>query len=164
MHDLTHLDPAGRATMVDVSAKPETQRFARAQAVVRLSAQAFQQVAGGRGPKGDLFPTASLAGIQAAKRCSELVPLCHPLRLTNVQVTVAPEAARDSFVIEARVAALDRTGVEMEAMTAASVAALTLYDMIKAVDRFAVIERVQLMEKDGGKSGHVVRPGDQERT
>jgi len=158
MDHLTHLDDAGRPTMVDVSRKAETPRLARARGRVRLSPEVFEGVAGGQGPKGDVFTTARLAGIQAAKRTSDLIPLCHPLRLTDVGVSITPEPATSSLVIEAEVAAIDRTGVEMEALTAVAVAALTVYDMIKAVDRFAVIERLELVEKSGGKSGRVVRP------
>jgi cyclic pyranopterin phosphate synthase len=158
MEPLTHLDESGRPCMVDVTRKPETARLARARGRVRLSPEVFEGVAGGQGPKGDVFTTARLAGIQAAKRTGELIPLCHPLRLTDVAVSVLPDARASALVIEAEVSAVDRTGVEMEAMTAVAVAALTVYDMIKAVDRFAVIERIELVEKSGGKSGRVVRP------
>lgn len=158
MDQLTHLDDSGRPTMVDVTRKTETPRLARARGRVKLSPDVFEGVAGGQGPKGDVFTTARLAGIQAAKRTSELIPLCHPLRLTDVTVSITPEPATSTLVLEATVAAVDRTGVEMEALTAVAVAALTVYDMIKAVDRFAVIERLELVEKSGGKSGRVVRP------
>jgi cyclic pyranopterin phosphate synthase len=154
MEKLTHLDDAGRPTMVDVTRKDETARVARARGRVRLSPEVFSAVSGGGGPKGD----ARLAGIQGAKRTSDLIPLCHPLRLTDVSVAITPDAATASLIIEAQASAFDRTGVEMEALTAVAVAALTVYDMVKAVDRFAVIERLELVEKSGGKSGRVVRP------
>ena len=158
MDRLTHLDESGRPTMVDVTHKDETPRVARARGRVRLSAEVFPAVAGGQGPKGDVLTTARLAGIMGAKRTSELIPLCHPLRLTDVSVVLSPDAATTSVLIEAQASTVDRTGVEMEALTAVAVAALTVYDMVKAVDRFAVIERLELVEKSGGKSGRVVRP------
>lgn len=156
--DLTHLDESGRPTMVDVTRKPETARMARARGRVRLSPEVFAGVADGQGPKGDVFTTARLAGIMGAKRTADLIPLCHPLRLTDVSVSVTPDPASTSLILESEVSTVDRTGVEMEALTAVAVAALTVYDMIKAVDRFAVIERLELLEKSGGKSGRVVRP------
>lgn len=143
--------------MVDVSAKPETARMARAEGFVCLSPEALAAVQAGGGPKGDAFTTARLAGIHAAKRCADLIPLCHPLRLTDVHVRLEALADRGEVRVEAVVRAVDRTGVEMEAMTAAAVACLTLYDMIKAVDKLAVIRNIRLLEKLGGKSGHVRR-------
>jgi cyclic pyranopterin monophosphate synthase len=157
MDRLTHFDEDGAPTMVDVTPKTETARMARARGRVRLSPDVLEQVAEGYGPKGDLFTTARLAGIHGAKRCSDLIPLCHPLRITDVSVSIQARKDLGVLEIEAVVRAFDRTGVEMEAMTACSVAALTVYDMVKAVDRFASIERVELMEKLGGKSGHVRR-------
>ncbi len=157
MDRLTHFNDEGVPTMVDVTPKAETARMARARGRVRLSPEVLSQVAEGYGPKGDLFTTAQLAGIQGAKRCAELIPLCHPLRITDVSVTITADTASSALQIESVVRAFDRTGVEMEAMTACSVAALTVYDMVKAVDRFASIESIELIEKSGGKSGHVRR-------
>lgn len=149
---LSHLDETGAARMVGVGAKPETARGAVAEASVRLSAAGFAAVRDASGPKGDALSVARLAGIQAAKRTADLIPLCHPLRLTGV--TVEAELHEPVVQFRAQVEAVDRTGVEMEALVAANVAALTLYDMVKAVDRAAVIETVRLREKWGGKSGH----------
>ena len=140
--------------MVAVDAKPETHRTATAQATVRMGPAALAAVRDGT-PKGDALQVARLAGIQAAKKTADLIPLCHPLRLTHISVHAERDDAAGVVRIEARVEAVDRTGVEMEALTAATVAALTLYDMVKAVDRAAVIERVAVVEKTGGRSGHV---------
>lgn len=160
---LTHFDAAGAPHMVDVTPKGETERLARARARVRLQAATRRLIDQGVVAKGDVLGVARLAGIMATKRTHELIPLCHPLRLTAVELTLATadgERPEEAFVvIEALVRARDRTGVEMEALTAASVAALTVYDMIKAVDRWTTIERVELLEKRGGKSGDLRRPG-----
>jgi cyclic pyranopterin phosphate synthase len=150
---LTHLDAQGRANMVDVSDKALTVREAVAEALVRMRPQTLQMITQGDHPKGDVFAVARIAGIQAAKKTSDLIPLCHPLMLTSVKVELAPEGA-DAVRITARCKLTGQTGVEMEALTAASVAALTIYDMCKAVDRGMVIESVRLLEKVGGKSGH----------
>jgi cyclic pyranopterin phosphate synthase len=156
---LTHVDEAGRARMVDVAPKPETARVARARATVRLQPSTLQAIESGGAPKGDVLAVARVAGIQAAKRTHELIPLCHPLRLTGIEVRF--EARREgeaaAIEIEATVKAFDRTGVEMEALVAASTAALTIYDMVKALDRGLVVERVELVEKLGGRSGHFVK-------
>ena len=152
---LTHLDAQGRANMVDVSDKALTVREAVAEALVRMRPQTLQMITQGDHPKGDVFAVARIAGIQAAKKTSDLIPLCHPLMLTSVKVELAPEGA-DAVRITARCKLTGQTGVEMEALTAASVAALTIYDMCKAVDRGMVIESVRLLEKVGGKSGHFV--------
>jgi cyclic pyranopterin phosphate synthase len=149
---LTHLDARGRARMVDVSAKPETVRTARAQAVVRMQADTLALLVSGKAPKGDVLAVARIAGIQAAKRTPELIPMCHHVQLTGVTVELTPRAG-DELLIEAEARAKDRTGVEMEALTAASIAALTVYDMLKSVDRAMVIDGVCLLEKTGGKSG-----------
>lgn len=150
---LTHLDSQGRAHMVDVTEKAVTSREAVAQARIRMLPQTLRMIVDGEHPKGDVFAVARIAGIQAAKKTSDLIPLCHPLMLTSVKVELRAEGA-DSVVIEARCKLAGQTGVEMEALTAASVAALTIYDMCKAVDRGMVIESVRLLEKLGGKSGH----------
>lgn len=148
---LTHVDAAGQAIMVDISGKAVTRRRAVAESFVRLSRKAMTLIAGGRLPKGDALATARLAGIMAAKKTPELVPLCHPLLLTHVEVRA--EMRKTGVRFEASVACAGPTGVEMEALTAASVAALTLYDMVKAVEKGAIIEQIRLLEKSGGKSG-----------
>lgn len=148
---LSHVDSRGRARMVDVSAKVPTTRKASAEAVVRLSPLAMAFIAQEKLPKGNAIETARVAGIMAAKRTPDLIPLCHPLALTHVDVIAEPSEAGIRFV--SVVACSGPTGVEMEALTAVSVAALTLYDMIKSVDREAVIEKICLLEKSGGKSG-----------
>jgi cyclic pyranopterin phosphate synthase len=149
---LTHLDEQGAARMVDVGAKPVTVRTAVAEARVRMLPATLALITEGRMPKGDVFAVARIAGIQAAKKTSDLIPLCHPLMLSAVQVELQAEAP-DAVRITATCRLAGQTGVEMEALTAASVAALTLYDMCKAVDRGMVIEQVRLLEKTGGKSG-----------
>jgi cyclic pyranopterin phosphate synthase len=151
--ELTHLDAGGRARMVDVGAKPPTQRSARAQAVVTVSPQTARAVVRGDGPKGDVIAVARIAGIQAAKRTSELIPLCHPLALSYVGVDITVDEAEQRVLVTAEARTVGPTGVEMEALTAASVAALTVYDMIKAIERGAQISAVRLLEKAGGKSG-----------
>ena len=148
---LSHLDDSGRARMVDVGAKPESDRRARARAVVRMSAETASLVADGDAPKGDVLGTARLAGIQAAKRTDELIPLAHPLPLTFVDVEAEVDRGGTvTITAEARTTA--KTGVEMEAMTACAVAALTVYDMVKGVERGVVIEAVTLLEKTGGRN------------
>lgn len=149
---LTHLDSQGRANMVDVSDKALTVREAVAEALVRMRPETLQMISQGEHPKGDVFAVARIAGIQAAKKTSDLIPLCHPLMLTSVKVELRAEGT-DAVRITARCKLTGQTGVEMEALTAASVAALTIYDMCKAVDRGMVIEGVRLLEKVGGKSG-----------
>ena len=153
---LSHVDGAGNARMVDVSAKDASVRRARASATVRLSAVADQRFREGNLPKGSPVEVIRVAAMQAAKQTALLLPLCHPLRLTDVQVQVI-DAGERAWRVEVEVTACDRTGVEMEALTAASVGALALYDMVKAVDRAASIEQVVLEEKSGGKSGHFRR-------
>jgi len=154
---LSHLDAAGRARMVDVSRKAVTEREAVARGRVRMRAATLRRIAAGDLPKGDVLTVARLAGIMAAKRTADLIPLCHPLPLTYVEVTLTPDAAASCVHIESRVRVRGRTGVEMEALTAASVAGLTLYDMCKAVDRDMVIDDVCLVRKRGGRSGTYVR-------
>ena len=139
--------------MVDVSAKPETAREAVARAIVKMKPASLGAVRRGNAPKGDVFGTARTAGILAAKRTSELIPLCHPLRLTNVDVTFDDRRGNGTLEIEARVRTIDKTGVEMEALTAVTVAALTVYDMVKALEKGVTIANVQLLAKSGGKSG-----------
>ncbi len=153
MSNLSHVDEKGRASMVDVSAKADSERLATAEAVIVLSEEAFNLVLAGEVKKGDVLATARIAGIMAAKKTSELIPLCHPLALSHAGVEFEPLRARHAFRIVASAKTMGPTGVEMEAMTAASVAALTVYDMVKAVDRTARIESVRLLTKSGGKSG-----------
>ena len=149
--NLTHFDAQGRAVMVDVSAKPETHRTATARATVVMRPETLALIRSGEAKKGDVLGTARLAGIMAAKRTADLIPLCHPLPITAVTLDLAAEA--DGVAIEATVRTTGRTGVEMEALTAASVAALTVYDMCKAVDRGMRIEGLRVVHKSGGKSG-----------
>jgi cyclic pyranopterin monophosphate synthase len=154
MGDLTHLDEQGRARMVDVGAKEVTDRRARARARVRMSAEAAAAVAAGEIAKGDVLGTARIAGIQAAKRTSELIPLCHPLPLTFVGVEGSVDEAEGVVELVTEAHATARTGVEMEALTAAAVAALTVHDMVKGVDPAVTIEDVRLLEKTGGRSDY----------
>lgn len=149
---LSHLDEHGAARMVDVGDKAITSRTASAEALVRMCPETLALIVDGKIPKGDVFAIARIAGIQAAKKTSELIPLCHPLMLSSVKVDLQAEAP-DAVRITATCKLAGQTGVEMEALTAASVAALTLYDMCKAVDKGMVIETVRLLEKTGGKSG-----------
>jgi len=150
---LTHFDAAGHATMVDVTAKPVTERTATARARIVMQASTLRLIVEGRAKKGDVLGVARLAGIMAAKRTADLIPLCHPLPLSAVTVDLDPDPAASSVEIAATVRTAGRTGVEMEALTAASVAALTVYDMCKAVDRGMRIEALRVVHKAGGKSG-----------
>ena len=147
----SHIDERGRARMVDVGAKQESERRARARAIVRMSPETAATVERGDAPKGDVLATARLAGIQAAKRTGELIPLAHPLPLTFVDVEVALDTDAGSVTIEAEARTVARTGVEMEAMTACAVAALTLYDLVKGIERGDTVEQLTLLEKTGGK-------------
>jgi cyclic pyranopterin monophosphate synthase len=158
---LTHFDESGAARMVDVGAKPETDRTAVASASVRMAPDTRRRIADGTASKkGDVLAVARLAGILAAKKTGDLIPLCHPLPLTSVAVDFAFPDDTTVVRVEARVRVFARTGVEMEALTAVTVAALTVYDMCKAVDRGMTLERVQLEEKAGGQSGPFQRPAD----
>jgi len=154
---LSHLDERGNAQMVDVSAKRETVREAVAEATVRMAAATMAALRDGRTPKGDVLATARIAGIQASKRTSELVPLCHPIAIDAVALDLTLDDHEPIVRISARVRTTARTGVEMEALVAVSVAALTLYDMLKAIDRGMEIEKVRLLEKHGGQSGSFIR-------
>jgi cyclic pyranopterin phosphate synthase len=156
MSDLTHFDETGASRMVDTTAKAETERMARASGCVRMLPATLTLIRNRGLAKGDVLEVARLAGIMAAKRTGDLIPLCHPLPITGATVDFRFEGD-DTLIIEATVRVFGRTGVEMEALTAVSVAALTVYDMTKAVDRGMVIERIRLDEKQGGKSGHYVR-------
>jgi cyclic pyranopterin phosphate synthase len=150
---LTHLDEHGDARMVDVGGKPVTERRAVARAVVRMSPETARVVADGDAPKGDVLGTARIAGVMAAKRTGELIPLCHPIGLDYVDVDASIDASSGTVTLTATAGVTARTGVEMEAMTAAAVAALTVYDMVKGVERGVAIEEVVLLEKTGGRSG-----------
>ncbi len=150
---LTHIDRSGRPRMVDVSDKPSTQRRAVAEGLVTLSAETLSLVIDGRNPKGDVLMVAELAGVMGAKRTSDLIPLCHPLPLTDLVVAVTPDRAAGGLRIRAEAATTGPTGVEMEALTAASVAALTVYDMVKGVERGVEIRSIRLVSKSGGKTG-----------
>jgi cyclic pyranopterin phosphate synthase len=153
MSKLTHLDEHGAARMVDVSHKPETAREAVAEAIIALSPEAYNLALSPDSPKGDVLATARLAGIMAAKKTSELIPLCHPIPLSEARVEFEPQDEQASLRIVASTRTTAQTGVEMEALVAASTAALTIYDMVKAIDRSAVIRSVRLLSKSGGKSG-----------
>jgi cyclic pyranopterin phosphate synthase len=159
VNELTHLDQSGQARMVDVGDKPATERRAVARATVRISPETARNLEAGNAPKGDVLSVARIAGIQAAKRTSELIPLCHPLALSFVNIDGAIDADAGTVTLTAEARTTGPTGVEMEALTAASVAALTVYDMVKGIERGAEIAEVVLLEKSGGRSGHWTRPG-----
>ncbi len=150
---LTHINERGEANMVDVGDKATTQRRATAQTFVSMSAATFAQIQDGQNRKGDVFTVARIAGIQAAKRCSDLIPLCHPLPLTHIQVDIIPHPQAHRVELLASCALAGKTGVEMEALTAVSVAALTIYDMCKAMDKAMEIGPTRLLTKSGGRSG-----------
>jgi cyclic pyranopterin monophosphate synthase len=156
--DLTHLDESGRARMVDVGAKEATARRAVAEAALRMSPRTAAAISERDAPKGDVIGTARIAGIQAAKRTHELIPLAHPLPLTHVDVEIRVIAGEGLVEVVAEAKTMARTGVEMEAMTACAISALTVYDMVKALERGIRIERIELLEKSGGRSGEWRRP------
>jgi cyclic pyranopterin phosphate synthase len=153
MAEFTHLDEEGRVRMVDVTGKAATVRTALAAAEVRMRPETFARIRDQKVKKGNVLETARIAGVLAAKRTHELIPMCHPLKITHVQVDFLPEEQDHSIGVRASVRAVDQTGVEMEALTAAAVAALTIYDMCKSHDREMSIARIELLEKAGGKSG-----------
>lgn len=154
---LTHLDEKGNARMVDVTAKPPTNREAVARGRVRMQPHTLNLIEGGQIPKGDVYSVARLAGIMAAKKTSDIIPLCHPLEITGIDISFHPDLDGGAIDIEARVRTWSRTGVEMEAMTAVGAAALAIYDMCKAADRAMTITDIRLMAKRGGKSGDFIR-------
>ena len=156
--ELTHFDAAGAAHMVDIEAKPETPRMARARARVRMAPETLSKIEAGQLGKGDVLGVARLGGITGAKQASTLIPLCHPVRISAVSIEFELDRQLPGVIVEARVSAVDRTGPEMEAMIAASTAALTIYDMCKAIDRGMEVLELVLVEKAGGKSGHWTRP------
>jgi cyclic pyranopterin phosphate synthase len=157
MAQLSHLDEKGRARMVDVSEKEVTSRIALARGTIHMRPETLELIRQGRVEKGDVFSVARVAGIMAAKKTSELIPMCHPLNITSVQITLTAESAPARVDIEASVRVSGKTGVEMEAMTAVAVAGLTIYDMCKAVDREMALGEIRLVEKSGGKSGTFIR-------
>jgi cyclic pyranopterin phosphate synthase len=158
MPKLSHFDAEGRAAMVDVTAKPETERLAVARGRVLMRPETLALVTAGQIGKGDVLAVARLAGIMAAKRTAELIPLCHPLALTSITLDLTPDEKANAVEIQAAVKLAGRTGVEMEALTAVAVAALTVYDMCKAVDRGMIISDIRLVRKSGGKSGSYEAP------
>ena len=153
MSKLSHIDARGRAQMVDVSLKPDTLRVARAEAFVSMSAHTLQLIESGEHEKGDVLTVARIAGIGAAKRCADLIPLCHPLMLTAVEVSISLDRETSKACIKTECKLTGATGVEMEALTAASITALTIYDMCKAVDRGIIIGGIRLVHKSGGRTG-----------
>jgi cyclic pyranopterin phosphate synthase len=160
--NLSHINEQGYARMVDVSDKEDTTRVARAQAMVRMQAQTLRTIREGGIKKGDVLAVAQVAGIMGAKQTPGLIPMCHPLMLTGVDIEFSFDEADSTLIIQSQVKTSGKTGVEMEAITAVTVAALTVYDMCKAIDRWMEITQVQLLEKSGGKSGHLHREDSQE--
>jgi len=158
MSDFTHLDPSGRLQMVEVADKPETWRQAAARCSITLGPQIFPRLLAGNLPKGDVWAAARLAGIMAAKNTAQLIPLCHPLPLTGIDIDFATEPQTHTVIINSRVRTFARTGVEMEALVAAAAAALTIYDMCKAIDRGMIIHDLFLTEKTGGQRGDYLHP------
>jgi cyclic pyranopterin phosphate synthase len=157
MKKLSHLDETGQARMVDVTAKPLTFRMALARGKVLMRPETAALIQRGGGPKGDVFSTARIAGIMAAKKTPDLIPMCHPLEMTGIELSFSSDVPAGEIVIEAKASMVGRTGIEMEVMTAVAVAALTIYDMCKAVDREIVLSDIKLIRKEGGKSGVFVR-------
>lgn len=161
--DFTHINEQGRARMVDVSDKGDTARIAVAQAIVGMQPQTLELIKTGGIEKGDVLAVAQVAGVMAAKKTSDLIPMCHPLMITSVDIHFTYHEINSQIIVLASVKTTGKTGVEMEALTAAATAALTIYDMAKAVDRWMIIKEIKLLEKAGGKSGHVLRnEGDHE--
>ena len=154
---LTHLDENGKVVMVDVGDKADTKRIARSRGTIRMSREAFTAIITDSVKKGNVFATAKIAGIMAAKNTSNTIPLCHPLSINQVSIEFFPDDETSSIEVEASVSVSGKTGVEMEAMHAVSIALLTIYDMCKAIDKSMVFDGIRLMEKSGGKSGHFVR-------
>jgi len=159
MPKFTHIDEKGHVRMVDVTAKKPTERNAVAGGMISMSPETFDLIQNRKVKKGNVLEAARIAGIMAAKKTAELIPMCHPLNITHIQVDFSPDAAASYIRIEAAVRAIDQTGVEMEAITAVSIAALTIYDMCKSTDKEMTISNIQLLKKSGGKSGTYVRKG-----
>lgn len=160
--DFTHINEAGYARMVDVSEKTDTVRIARAEATIRMQKETLLAIQKGAVKKGDVLGVAQIAGIMGAKKTSALIPMCHPLMISSVDLSFSADEAASSIHVLCEVKTTGKTGVEMEAISGAAIAALTIYDMSKAVDRWMEITDVRLLEKAGGKSGHVIRPGQKE--
>ncbi len=156
MADFTHLDEAGRVRMVDVGGKEETKRVAVAGGTVKMNAGTLEKIIQNTGKKGNVFETARIAGVMAAKKTSDLIPMCHPLNITHIRVDFSPDTENNIINIEAEASLKGRTGIEMEALTAVAVAALTIYDMCKSYDRTMQISNIRLISKSGGKSGTFV--------
>lgn len=156
--ELSHINNQGRACMVDVTGKQDTERIATARAVIRMQADTLDRIRNGGIKKGDVLAVAQVAGIMGAKQTPALIPMCHPLMLTGVDIQFEMDEENPGIIVNATVKTAGKTGVEMEAITAASIAALTIYDMSKAIDRWMTIEEIKLLEKAGGKSGHLQRP------
>ena len=159
MTELTHIDKKGRVRMVDVTEKNPTVRTAVAGGMISMVPETFEAIQNQKVKKGNVLETARIAGIMAAKKTAALIPMCHPLNITHIQIDFLPDAAKNCIGIEAAVRAIDQTGVEMEAITAVSIAALTVYDMCKSMDKEMTISKIQLLKKTGGKSGTYVRKG-----
>ena len=159
MSSFTHIDEKGQVRMVDVTAKKPTERTAVAGGMISMNSKTFELIENQKVKKGNVLETARIAGIMAAKKTAELIPMCHPLNITHIQVDFSPDADRSCIGIEAAVRAIDQTGVEMEAVTAVSIAALTIYDMCKSSDKEMTISKIRLLKKTGGKSGTYVRKG-----
>ena len=159
MAKLTHIDEKGQVRMVDVTPKKPTERMAQAGGMISMSPETFDAIQNQKVIKGNVLETARIAGIMAAKKTAELIPMCHPLNITHIQIDFSPDKAKSCIDIEATVRAIDQTGVEMEAITAVSVAALTIYDMCKAIDKEMTISKIHLLKKTGGKSGTYARKG-----
>jgi len=157
MSEFTHLDTLGRVRMVDVSDKPQTARAAMAQGIIVMTPETLEKIQDQAVKKGNVLETARIAGIMAAKKTSELIPMCHPLNITHVQIDFFPDNEKSAIRIEASVKITGQTGVEMEALTAVTVAALTIYDMCKSYDKEMIISDIMLVEKSGGKSGNFIR-------
>ncbi len=160
MSKLTHIDDEGQVRMVDVTAKKPTVRTAVAGGRIHMNPETFELIQHQKVKKGNVLETARIAGVMAAKKTSELIPMCHPLNITHIQVDFSPDAAESCIRIAATVRAIDQTGVEMEAITAVSVAALTIYDMCKSTDKEMTISKIQLLKKSGGKSGTYIRKNE----
>lgn len=159
MPKFTHIDEKGHVRMVDVTAKKPTERNAVAGGMISMNPETFDLIQNRKVKKGNVLEAARIAGIMAAKKTAELIPMCHPLNITHIQVDFSPDAAASCIRIEAAVRAIDQTGVEMEAITAVSIAALTIYDMCKSTDKEMTISNIQLLKKSGGKSGTYIRKG-----
>ncbi len=158
----THIDDNGNVKMVDITEKPETKRFAMAQGTITMNKDAFELLVSGRSKKGEIFPVARVAGIMAAKKTHELIPLCHPIKMTSIDINFELDEKNRSCRVISKVSGIEKTGFEMEALTAAAVALLTIYDMLKAVDRGISINNITLLEKYGGKSGHFINTDTRE--